>query len=379
MSLSKIRVLNIQETIRSGGVERRRLSLSKLLDKSLFELKVVCTHRSSSIADEIEANGVEVIEVGNLDSPFQWSQHKKVQKIIDSFKPHIIHGAVFEGVTMAAINGFFKRVPIVILEETSDPKNRTWKGTLLMKLYSFVADKVIGVSPASTQYLTDVVKINSQKVQLVMNGVAPRKDYSIEQIHKLKEDLHIKNDTIVIGSTGRMIDDNTKRFSDLIKAFKKIKANYSEVKLVLVGEGRLIEEYKKLAQSLEIQDDVIFTGYQKEVDLYYSLFDIFTLVSANESFGLVLAEAMLKKLPIVATKVGGMQFIVKDNETGFLVEPKNITQIAEKLEVLVKDIPLRKAMGEKGYQRALEHFTEERYVKNVEELYKTLLQKKKLL
>ncbi|WP_139294480.1 glycosyltransferase, partial [Microcystis aeruginosa] len=175
-------------------------------------------------------------------------------------------------------------------------------------------------SPASTQYLTDVVKINSQKVQLVMNGVAPRKDYSIEQIHKLKEDLHIKNDTIVIGSTGRMIDDNTKRFSDLIKAFKKIKANYSEVKLVLVGEGRLIEEYKKLAQSLEIQDDVIFTGYQKEVDLYYSLFDIFTLVSANESFGLVLAEAMLKKLPIVATKVGGMQFIVKDNETGFLVE-----------------------------------------------------------
>lgn len=370
-----IRVLNILETIGSGGVERRRLSLAKYLDKSKFDLKIICTKTEGNIANEIRKNGVEVIEIGKLKSFADIKQHKKVIKIINDFKPHIIHGAVFEGVTMAAINGFFKRVPIVILEETSDPQNRSWKGNLLMSFFSKMSHQLVGVSPAATDYLENKLKINKNKVKLILNGIADPRKVSDDEVIKLKEELNINSDEIVIGSIGRMNSDSHKRFSDLINAFSILNANNDKTKLVLVGEGEERINYEELVKKKGIQDKVIFAGYQEDVALYYSLFDVFSLVSAYEAFGLVLVEAMLHKLPIVATKVGGMQFIVDENETGFLVEKFNVEQIASSLSKLCDNDQLRKEFGEKGYLKAIENYTEKRYVMDVEKLYLELIKK----
>lgn len=373
-----IRVLNILESITFGGVERRRLSLAKLLDKSEFELKIVCTHHRGGLAEEIENNGIEVIAVGRLTNVFDWKQHRQIQKIIDDFKPHIIHGAVFEGVTMAAINGCLKRVPIVIIEETSDPKNRSWRGNLLMKLFSCAADKVIGVSPSATDYLKDKLRIPKQKVQLINNGVAIPRTVSFEEKAVLKNELGLESGAIIIGSTGRMLMDSHKRFSDLIKAFCQILNSGCKAKLVLVGDGPEMQNYKFLVEQLGIQKSVFFVGYQSDVAKYYGIFDVFALVSAYEAFGLVLAEAMLHKLPVVATRVGGMQYIVDDKQTGFLVEKYNVDEIAEKLKILCLDAGLRTQQGNEGYKKAMNNFTEERYVSDVENLYFDLVKKKKI-
>lgn len=373
-----IRVLHIQETIGYGGVERTRLSLAKLLDKSKFQIKIICTKTKGSIADEIKENGVEVIAIGLLDSPFNFSQHQKVLKIIDYYKPHIIHGAVFEGVTMAAVNGFLKRVPIIIIEETSDPKNRSWKGHFLMKMFANVSDKVIGVSPATVLYLKNELKIKIDKIALINNGVVLPEKVSQEEIKSLKKELSINENDIVIGTVGRMLSDENKRFSDLIKSFDKLVKKGLKVKLIIVGEGPEKLNYQKLVDELNIKDKVIFTGYQSKVTKFYEIFDIFSLVSAHEAFGLVLAEAMLNKLPVVATRVGGMQYVVVDNETGFLVEKLDINSIAEKLEMLCIDKELRVKFGSNGYKRAISNYTEEQYVKEVLQLYENLLIEKKI-
>jgi len=375
-----IRVLNIIETMAFGGVERRRLSLAKHLDKATFELKIICTHSNPVLVEQFEKEGVEVITIGNFDSPFHWAQHRKVQKVIDDFKPHIIHGAVFEGVTMAAVNGFLKRIPIVLIEETSDPKNRSWKGHLLMKFFSLVSDKVIAVSPAVVDYLTDTLKISSKKTHLITNGVAIPREVSKAETIALKNVLHIGENDVVIGSVGRMLMDSHKRFSDLIKSFAKMTHSQNEIplKLVLVGDGPELENYIALAKSLHIEDKVIFTGYQSDTAKFYTIFDVFSLFSAYEAFGLVLAEAMLHKLPVVATRVGGMQYIVDDNITGYLVDKYDVSQMTEKLGVLCKDIVLRKKMGEAGFMKAMQSYTEKVYVANVEDLYKSLLQIKKI-
>lgn len=374
-----IRVLNIQETIKSGGVERRRLSLSKLLDKTKFELRIICTHKGGNIAKDIENEGVSIIEIGTFKGPQHWSQHKKVQKVIDEFKPHIIHGAVFEGVTMAAINGFLKRVPIIIIEETSDPQNRSWKGNLLMKMFSKVSDKVIGVSPAATQYLIEKLNIPSNKVALIDNGIAIPREVAAEEIAQLKNELNIAKNDIVIGSVGRMLHDSQKRFSDLIKAFGILKKKHDGIKLILVGEGREKQNYENLVMELGLKDDVKLVGYQSDMAVFFEMFDVFSLVSINESFGLVLVEAMMKKKPIVATHSGGIKYIVDDGETGFLVKPYQIDQIANKLEELVKNENLRKQFGLAGYRKAIANYTEERYVNQVQTLYSELIKNKKLV
>ena len=371
-----IRVLNIQETIGYGGVERTRLSLSKLLDKGKFTLKIICTKAVGSIADDIRSNNVELIEIGRFNSLFDFHQHRKVMKIIDEFKPHIIHGAVFEGVTMAAINGFIKRVPIIILEETSDPKNRSWRGNLLMKFFAKFSDVVIGVSPGVIEYLENTLKLPKHKIFLLNNGVVLPREVSTIEITEHKASMGIGPNEIVIGSVGRMLHDEHKKFSDLIKAFAIVCKTHNNVNLLLVGSGPEIEKYKKLSEELAVSNKVIFVGYQSDVALYYRLMNIFALVSAYEAFGLVLAEAMLHKLPIVATRVGGMQYIVDNDKTGFLVEKYDVKKIAEKLEILSLDSDLRKEFGENGYDKVMKEYTEERYVKEVENLYLYLFKKK---
>jgi glycosyltransferase involved in cell wall biosynthesis len=374
-----IRVLNILDTISSGGVERRRLSLSKLLDKSKFELKIICTNAVGPFPDEIRKQGVEVIVIGDLKSLVDYKQHQKVMKVIDEFKPHIIHGAVFEGVTMAAVNGFLKRVPIVILEETSDPQNRRWKGNLLMKLLSFTADKMVGVSPAATHYLSSKLQLSDDKVLLINNGVALPLLSTEESKKQLKKQLDIKEDEIVIGTVGRMLSDDNKRFSDLIKAFALMFKKNLKVKLIMIGDGVDKVKYEKLVVDLGLEKQVVFLGYQSDVNPYYEIFDVFSLVSSHESFGLVLAEAMLHKLPVVATRVGGMQYIVDHSITGFLVEKYNVNAIASQLEILCLNKDLRLDFGNKGYQKAMLNYTEERYVKDVENLYLSLIKNNKIV
>lgn len=366
----KIKILHIQQSISFGGVERTRLSLAKHLDRSLFEQKLICTSHRGDLITEIREEGVEVYEIGNLKSPFQWSQHKKVQKIIETYKPDIIHGAVFEGVTMAAINGWKKNVPVIIIEETSDPKNRSWKGNLLMKIFSKLAHRVIGVSQGVTEeYLKGKLNVLPTKVVLINNGVAlPRIVEEIE-LQKAKKSLGINEHDFIIGSTGRMLMDSHKRFSDLIQSFAKFALGKNNVKLLLVGDGPEKANYESLVEELNITEKVIFTGYQSDVTLYYKIMNVFSLVSAREAFGLVLAEAMLNKLPVVATKVGGMKYIVDDGKTGFLVNPYEIDEIADKFEKLYNDKEICQFFGDNGLQKALSEYTEERYTKRIEKLY----------
>lgn len=371
-TLTKIKILHIQETIGSGGVERRRLSLAKHLDKTIFEQKFICTKAVGNIPEEIRAEGFEVLPIGLLKSPLDWKQHKKVQKIIDEYQPDIIHGAVFEGVTMTAINGWLKKVPVIVLEETSDPINRSWKGNLLMKFFSKLSDNVIGVSEAVTgEYLNGKLGLSDKKAITINNGVALPRKVNPEEIAEAKKKWGISKKGFVIGSIGRMNQDSHKRVSDLIKAFATFSKEKENVKLLLVGEGQEKPGYEKLAHELNISEKVIFTGYQSDVALFYQIMDVFVLVSAREAFGLVLAEAMLNHLPVIATRVGGMKYIVKDKETGFLVEPMNVTQISEKLELLYQNPKLREEMGEKGLERAMKEYTEEVYVEKIRNLYQS--------
>lgn len=373
--MKKIKILHIQETIGSGGVERLRLSLAKHLDKNIFDQMFVCTNVAGNIADEIRAEGFEVVPIGSLKMPFDWKQHKKVQKIIEEYQPDIIHGAVFEGVTMAAINGWLKKVPVIIIEETSDPQNRSWKGDLLMKVFSRLANKVIGVSKGVTEeYLKGKLNLSSSKAITINNGVAIPRRISEDELNVARMQYGISESDFVIGSMGRMLQDSHKRFSDLIKSFAVFAENKINVKLLLVGDGPELEGYRKLVNSLGIKEKVIFAGYHSDVALHYQLMNVFALVSEREAFGLVLAEAMLNGLPIVATKVGGMKYIVEDQVTGFLVEPRNVNSISEKLVWLFSNSKLAREMGEKGKIRALQNFTEDIYVKKIEELYKTQIE-----
>lgn len=365
-----IRILHCIETIASGGVEQIRLTLVRGLPNNRFEHKIICTWAGGPIAEALEAEGVEIIPIGGFKHPFQWSKHRQVLQIIQEFEPHIIHGAIFEGMSMAAVGGTIGRVPVIILEETSEPSTRSRKAIWLQRLFVRQADKIIGISPTVVNYLKSKVKAPSEKVILINNGVAETA-HSLTQISR--KELGIEADNWVIGSVGRVYNQ-VKRFSDILEAIKWI--GNPKIKFLLLGEGPDLEMLKKISIDLGIESQFIPVGYQSEPAPFYQMMDIFCLPSAHEGFGLVAVEAMLQRLPVIASRVGGLQDIVIDEETGFLIPPLSPASIAEKIQILIDQPELRKLMGENGKQRALEYFTAERYCQDVEKLYLDLLKNK---
>ncbi|MEJ7645283.1 MAG: glycosyltransferase [Chryseolinea sp.] len=373
--MKKVKVLHVLETVGSGGVEQRRFLMAKYLDRNYYEQKVICTQTKGPLADEMRKLGTEVIAIGKFPSLLSFGHYLKVLKIIKSFKPQIIHGAVFEGVTMAAIAGAIGKVPIVITEETSDPQNRSWRGHFLAKILTNVADYVVGISPSVTNYLKSN-GVPTRKIRLINNGVAVPSLIEEKDTGLLREQLGLKSEDFVIGSVGRLRNFH-KRFSDLIEAVAMLK-NEIPLKLLIIGDGPDKQLLQNLAAERGVSDKVIFAGFQFNTAPFYACMNVFALASHMEGFGLVVVEAMLSNLPVIATQVGGIPDVVVPNKTGFLVDSHCPQCFADKFKTLYVDLTLRKTMGVAGYKRASEEYTADVYIKKVDALYREAVNKKNI-
>ncbi|MBI0397198.1 glycosyltransferase family 4 protein [Cyclobacterium marinum] len=369
--MNKIKILFCLETIGWGGVENRRFSLIKSLDLSKYEIKIVCTKAIGLYKSKFESLGIEIFQVGEFKNTFELKKLFYVRTIIKRFKPAIIHGGVFEGNTMAIVSSLFIPGIKVIIEETSDPKNRNFPAHLLLRFYSFFAIKFVAISPSVEDYLINKLKIDSSKVVLINNAVPnPRKVSSIE-IKSLKTNLGISDSDFVIGSVGRLRDFH-KRFSDIIKAVALIPYNQN-IKILIVGDGPDKRNLEELAKNLGMNENMIFVGLQMDTSPYYKLMDIFCLASFMEGFGLVIVEAMYHKLAVIGSKVGGIVDIIDHNKTGFLVDSQNPQQIANQIIRLLENEELRFIMGYNGFQKASMKYAVERYTDEVKALYNGIL------
>jgi glycosyltransferase involved in cell wall biosynthesis len=189
----------------------------------------------------------------------------------------------------------------------------------------------------------------------------------------LKKELGIE-DKIVVLYVGRLVPQ--KGVDYLIKAFSKVLQENSRVVLVIVGEGPLKSDLLDLVDKLKIRNHVIFlkaVPYNR-IHKIHAMSDITVLPSIPtkswmEQFGYVLIEAMACGKPIVASRCGAIPEIVIDNETGFLVEPGDVNELAGKISLLISDSKLRKKMGYKGRIRVEKKFSYEAVLPKIKELY----------
>ena len=140
----------------------------------------------------------------------------------------------------------------------------------------------------------------------------------------------------------------------LIEAMGYVAKSHPEARLYLVGKGSQMGKTQDLVSSHSLQRKVVFAGFipPDEIPGYMVAADTFVLPSLSEGFPLVLLEAMAAGLPIVATNVGGIPEIVTDGENGFLVEPRNSQQLAEKIALLLQNENIRKRFSTNNINKA---------------------------
>jgi glycosyltransferase involved in cell wall biosynthesis len=230
---------------------------------------------------------------------------------------------------------------------------------------------MVAVSASVEDYLVHGIKLPANKVTLINNGVAEPVSATEEQKRLVREALRVQADDVIIGCCCRLKDEH-KRVSDLIKAFARVHERFPNAKLLIVGDGPDEAMLRSLAGELGVSEHVHFTGYQGNTRPFFEVMDIFALASAYEGLPVALLEAMFARLPVVATRVSGIPSVVRTGETGFLVEPKNPEELADRLLVLLNDAALRETMGETGLALVRANFSADRYVGQFDDLYQGL-------
>jgi glycosyltransferase involved in cell wall biosynthesis len=375
MGTNRIRILHSLSAVATGGVERRRLSLAKYLDGARFEQMLMARAATGQLVGQLESAGTRVQIVGS-GGLFDLRAMARAVRVAREFRPHIVHGAVFEGLGVALAAGRSCGA-LVVLEETSHATNRSWRGHAVFRTLASLSDSCVAISPAVGRYLAEVTRVPAKHVHVIPNGVdEPVAPPGFER-RAFRASLGIDADAFVIGTVGRLVDDDHKRVSDLLRAMPRVLAERPSATLLVVGEGRAKPELEQLARDLGLSSRVVFTGHRDDTGALYRAMDLFTLVSSREGFGLVLPEAMLCRLAVVATRVGGICDIVVDGETGLLVPPRDPTAIAEALARLMGDAELRTRFGEAGEARARARFGASRYAADVEAFYTQLMKTKR--
>lgn len=222
----------------------------------------------------------------------------------------------------------FKKIKLFLTLQEGDPipyiKRRVF---LVYPIFKMIFNRADYIQPIS-KYLGNFAKsMNGKNIEVVPNGVDLNNfvnNFSEEQKNKLREELKIKKDDVVLVTTSRLVIKNG--IQDVIKTIPLLPEKY---KFLIIGEGYLRSKLEKMAADLMVSERVIFKGFipQKEIPKYFSVSDIFIRTSLSEGLGNSFLEAMAFGLPVIATPVGGILDFIDNNITGVLVDPENVESI----------------------------------------------------
>jgi len=165
---------------------------------------------------------------------------------------------------------------------------------------------------------------------------------------------------------------------ELLSALALVKQKHPDVRLAIVGsdypaDSGTTRMLKAHADELGVGENVIFTGQRSDIAALLAACDVFSLPSFEEPFGLVFAEAMAMKRPVVALTNGGTPEVVEHGKCGLLSPPGDIEALAANLLRLLDDPALRKQFGEHGRSRVEQYFTPQRMASDFAALYARLL------
>jgi glycosyltransferase involved in cell wall biosynthesis len=176
----------------------------------------------------------------------------------------------------------------------------------------------------------------------------------------------IPDDAPLALAVGRLIEQ--KDHATLLRAFARVREQQPEARLAILGAGPLEVETRALAASLGIHDAVTLPG-RTDIRDWLLRADVFVHTSRWEGFGIVLLEAMLAGLPVVATRVSAVPEVVVDGVTGALVPAGDVEGVARELGTLLADRERARRIGEAGRERARTEFSVERMTERTIAVY----------
>lgn len=238
-------------------------------------------------------------------------------------------------------------------------------------------DAVICISEAVKRHLVQS-GVDFGNLLLIHNGLDPSwVNPEAERVAELRKRYGIAEGHPVIGIVGNIKE--WKGQETVIRATGIVKARYQDIKCLVIGGSSELDRYYEsflhgLVAEMKLTEQVVFTGFQRHVAEYLSLFDILIHASiAPEPFGRVVLEGMALKKPVIGSRAGAIPEIIEEGVTGMTYPPGDADRLAMEILELLENRDRASQMGLNGYARLVEHFSLSKNIEATQNLYKRIL------
>ncbi len=393
----KIKVLRIINRFNLGGPTYNAAYLTKYLSDDFETLLVGGEKYEEEESSEfiLKKLGIKPIIIPemqrNINRKNDTIAYRKLKQIIKDFQPDIVHTHASKAGTLGRLAAHKMKVPVVIhtfhghVFHSYFGKAKTTFYKNIERYLAKKSTKIVAISELQKNELSLEHKIcKPEKIAIIPLGFdLTRFQENIEEKRKsFREKYHLQDDEIAIGIIGRLVPiKNHEMFIEVIHRLTKL--TDKKIRAFIIGDGeqkdKLIDDVKRIkldyVEWAENQKPatITFTSWIKDIDWANAGLDIITLTSLNEGTPVSLIEAQASNKPIVTTDVGGVKNITKQNETAFITAVNDVEDYTKYLLQLVEDGDVRNKMGAKGWGFVQEKFSYNRLIKDVEQLYFSLL------
>lgn len=380
-----IRILHIHTLpIISGSGINTFLSM-RGMDRRIYEAELACAP-GGRLIDLVQSHNMSVRTFNNLVQPLHPVKDLlALMNLIFFLKKnryHIVHTHNSKAGFLGRLAAKFAGVPVIVHTVHGfafHDQEPIWRQNLFRNLErraSRWCDKMIFISQPLIDWALREGVVTEDKAVKIYSGI------ELDQFGPVTEDTknrirskwRIGHEDVVIGVVSKLWEG--KGHAILIKAFKELRKEIKDIRLVIVGEGYIYNELRNLVHMLGLKDSVLFTGFQMDVSEIIATFDVAVLPSFFEGMGRVLLEAMAMEKPVVASRVGGIPDLVEHGVNGFLVSPGDVLELSNTIKKIVRDKKLAHEMAEKGRKRITEQFSAEAMVQSIEKVYNECLNAK---
>lgn len=374
----KIKIIHIAQS--AGGVAQYLKDMLKNINEDIFDNILIVSNDYKGKENEILnykriffVDMIRQIKFKNIISNI-----RQIKQIIKNEKPDIIylHSSIAGAIGRLAVI-FNRKIKVIYNAHgwyfNADIGKKVYIYRIIEKLLAYRADKIIAISESEYESALEKHICKQDKIVLIENAIDIDKYNNIEQYRNCTRNRYnIKDDDIVVGIVGR-ISEQKDPFTT-IKAASQIIHENSKIYFMFVGTGDLEKSILDYAKEHKIINNIFVTGWVSDIRPYISTFDIALLPSKWEGFGLAIAEYMACKKPIIATKLGGIADILKQENGAFFIDKGSADDIVKGIKYIINsNDAIIEEMVENNYIECRKRFSLDRFIEQYEELFEQIV------
>jgi glycosyltransferase involved in cell wall biosynthesis len=375
------KIAHIITKLELGGAQQNTLYTLAHLNRALFQPILITGREGVLVEDANRLQGVTRYYLPSLIREVNPVQDFKalleIRRILIKEKPILVHTHSSKAGIIGRWAAKFAGVPFII-HSIHGFGFHDHQNSLQQKLFIFleritspITTRFIAVSRANIEKGIRLNLFHPSQVSLIRSGIeiTSFRDIVVDRPAKLKE-LNLPPDVPLVGMIACFKPQ--KAPLDFIEMVHLVHKQIPQARFLMVGDGELRPQIESRIQELGLSRVVYLTGWRRDVSEILHLLNILVLTSLWEGLPRVFPQAMAAGIPIVATCVDGAPEAVRDGLNGYLLPPRDIKGLAEKVIYLLQHPDLARKMGQEG-TRWVEEFDSDKMVRQQEELYLTLL------